>query len=160
MTKTRSALAHGLPRLRAHAAVLVGSPTTADSCLWIVLEAVEANPSLLDVDVPGSERSTHLSLLRILHRTTRRVLDLLRAWPSGEDPLARLSADERQALVLIDIERLSMAEAAFVMERDSLAVRRSLERAHRRLRYGDALDCTEGWADDDAPIQWQRGAQA
>ena len=121
-------VAANLSRLRAHAALLVGTRTTADSCVWVVLEAVQANPGLL-----RSEHGCRLGLLRLLHRVSVGLLAPLPGARTVDDPLAGLTTEERQAVLLLDVERLSPQAAAFVVGRGPGSLVIALASAHRRL---------------------------
>ncbi len=128
MTTHDDTVAGNLGRLRAHAALLVGSRTTADSCVWVVLEAVLAEPGLL-----RTEHGCRLGLLRVLHRTSVGILDLLPPSNAADDPLAGLTTEERQAMMLLDVERLSPQAAAFVAGRGPGSLVIALAAARRQL---------------------------
>ena len=133
MTTHDDTVAANLGRLRAHAALLVGSRTTADSCVWVVLEAVMAEPHVLRAD-----RGRWPGLLRVLHRASAGARDLVPVSTAPDDPLAGLATEERQAVLLLEVEGLSPQIAAFVADRGPGSLVIALMAARRRLQAGAA----------------------
>jgi len=100
------ALAPHLPYLRRHARALAGSQQRGDSNVRGALEAVLAEPALLQPAAPA-----RLTLFRLFHRF----------WNDADAETGQMSAG-RAALLLTTVEEFSVAEAAIILAQDEAAV--------------------------------------
>lgn len=118
MQSTDSEIARQLPSLRRYTRLLMGSQETGDHCVRVALEALLAEPSLLDVEAI----SVRQGLYRMLHDVWGRVPTGLPAKgadtapaPGLEAHVQELPAAERQVLLLTTVEGFSLAEAAAIL---------------------------------------------
>jgi RNA polymerase sigma-70 factor (ECF subfamily) len=140
------------PQARRFAAFVAGAGVEPDDLVQEALARVLARGSLSDLAEPAAYlRTTMLNLVRNEHRRrTRESAALTRLHPHGPEPtldLDSLSSTEevvralqslplpaRAAVYLVDLEGLSIGEAAAVVGLSVTATRARLSRARRALR--------------------------
>jgi DNA-directed RNA polymerase specialized sigma24 family protein len=143
MTLANEVAAH-LPYLRRFARAVTGSQTSGDAYVATTLEALLADPAILD---GGTEPRV------ALYRTFLRMLNSI-AWnrkPEGDDGhpagleaagrnLASLTPPARQAFLLMAAEEFSPEDAAVAMDVDACELQRLVDEAGREIARQLATD--------------------
>jgi DNA-directed RNA polymerase specialized sigma24 family protein/CheY-like chemotaxis protein len=137
---TSQAVAQYLPYLRRYARALTGSQQAGDSYVAATLEAVVADPGLLDTGA-----STHIALYRLFTTIWNSVA--VNGKPSAavtgqpvERHLAQIAPMPRQAFLLVALEGLSEDDAAKVLDIDVPKLRALVEVSGRELAAEIATD--------------------
>lgn len=139
MSASRSVAAY-LPFLRRYARALSGSQPAGDAYVGATLEAVAAEPTVLD-----GTTSLRVGLYRVFSKIWNSVSVNGIADPSGkplpgEMRLSKMSPRPRQAFLLVALEGFSEAAAAEVLEVDVPALRQLIEEAGHELASEIATD--------------------
>jgi CheY-like chemotaxis protein len=129
-----------LPFLRRYARALTGSQTSGDAYVTATLEAMIADPSVLDDDA-----NSRVALFRLFTRIWNSLAINAAALPEatlqpGEQRLGNLMPLPRQAFLLVALEGFDEAEAARILDVDVLALRRLIEESGRELAIQIATD--------------------
>ncbi len=140
-----TSLLSSVPRLRAHASVLLGSKPAGTACVWLVMELIDLEPDVLATDLP-----LDLRLVQLTHQAAEPLLVMLRTAPEPDDPLAGLATEERQVFVLKEVEGLDIEASAQVMGVEPAAAARALVRATRFLNEPTMEPMPAGCAIDEA----------
>jgi DNA-directed RNA polymerase specialized sigma24 family protein/CheY-like chemotaxis protein len=124
-----------LPYLRRYARAITGSQARGDQYIRVALEAIVQEPERID---PAT--NVKLQLFRLFHEVWR-IVDkgLKRAGgeASGhaiEAQLEALPPLERQALLLVSLERFSVEQAAEILHQSTDEVRRLVDQAREDLK--------------------------
>ncbi len=129
-----------LPFLRRYARALSGSQTSGDAYVTATLEAVIADPSILD-DGAGPR----VALFRLFTKIWNSLAVNAAAVPEeparpGEQKLGNLMPLPRQAFLLVALEGFDEADAARILDVDILTLRRLIEESGRELAAQIATD--------------------
>jgi len=129
-----------LPFLRRYARALSGSQTSGDAYVTTTLEAVIADPSILD-DGAGPR----VALFRLFTKIWNSLSVNAAALPEeplrpGEQKLGNLMPMPRQAFLLVALEGFDESDAARVLDVDVLTLRRLIEESGRDLAAQIATD--------------------
>ncbi len=127
-------LVRGVPRLRRYARVLSGSQAEGDryveTCLETVLERGHA---------PRPDGDSAVPLFRLFHEIHGTIEADAGSWSPARNPdrfernLLALPALERQVLVLVAVEQLSIRQAARVLSLPDADIRRLFDKARTEL---------------------------
>src|SRR6202158_6167237 len=120
-----------LPYLRRYARALSGSQTSGDAYVTDTLEAVIADPSVLD-DAAGPR----VALFRLFTKIWNSLSISAAALPEeplrpGEQKLGSLMPLPRQAFLLVALEGFDESDAARVLDVDVATLRRLIEESGR-----------------------------
>jgi CheY-like chemotaxis protein/DNA-directed RNA polymerase specialized sigma24 family protein len=135
MQSADSEIARNLPSLRRYTRLLLGSQETGDQCVRIALEALLAEPALLEAE--GS--SVRQGLYRLFHDVWGRVPTGLpkdadiASRPGLEAHVQGLPAAERRILLLTTVEGFSLDEAAAILRIERDEAETLLKSAHADL---------------------------
>jgi CheY-like chemotaxis protein len=129
-----------LPFLRRYARALTGSQTSGDAYVTTTLEAVIADPSVLD-----EATGPRVALFRLFSKIWNSVPINAAALPDealqpGEQKLGNLMPLPRQAFLLVALEGFDESDAASVLDVDVLTLRRLIEESGRELAAQIATD--------------------
>jgi CheY-like chemotaxis protein len=129
-----------LPFLRRYARALTGSQTSGDAYVTTTLEAMVADPSVLD-DKAGSR----VALFRLFTKIWNSLSVNANALPEaplrpGEQKLGNLMPLPRQAFLLVALEGFDESDAARILDVDVLSLRRLIEESGRDLAAQIATD--------------------
>jgi len=130
-----------LPFLRRYARALSGSQTSGDAYVTATLEAVIADPSVLDDDA-----GPRVALFRLFTKIWNSLSVNAAAPPEeealrpGEQKLGNLMPLPRQAFLLVALEGFDESDAARVLDVDVLTLRRLIEESGRDLAAQIATD--------------------
>jgi CheY-like chemotaxis protein len=129
-----------LPYLRRYARALTGSQTSGDAYVTATLEAMIADPSVLE-DASGPR----VALFRLFTKIWNSLSVNATALPEealrpGEQKLGNLMPLPRQAFLLVALEGFDEADAARVLDVDVLTLRRLIEESGRDLAAQIATD--------------------
>src|ERR1700730_10694704 len=129
-----------LPYLRRYARALSGSQTSGDAYVTATLEAVIADPPVLDDDV-----GPRVALFRLFTKIWNSLS--INATPLPEEPLrpgeqklGNLMPMPRQAFLLVALEGFDESDAARILDVDILTLRRLIEESGRELAAQIATD--------------------
>ena len=129
-----------LPYLRRYARALTGSQTSGDAYVTATLEAMVADPSVLD-DGAGAR----VALFRLFTKIWNSLSVNATALPEvalqpGEQKLGNLMPMPRQAFLLVALEGFDEADAAHILDVDVPTLRRLIEESGRDLASQIATD--------------------
>ena len=134
------AVAQHLPYLRRYARVLTGSQQSGDAYVAATLEALIADPSVLETRV-----ASRVGLYRLFTKVWNTVPlhgarnPLERDTPVTER-LANMTPRPRQAFLLVSLEGFSEEDAAKILETDVSTIRSLVEESGRELAQEIATD--------------------
>ncbi len=133
-------VAQYLPYLRRYARALTGSQASGDAYVAATLEALVADPKLLD-----SGTSTRVALYRVFSRIWNAVgvngrRGTVVPGPGAERRLASIAPKPRQAFLLTALEGMSEDDAAAVLDMDAAGLRQLVEESGRDIAAGIATD--------------------
>lgn len=128
--------------LRRFAAICASPSQEPDDLLQEAVARTLVRHHLADLKDPGAYLRTVIANLardaakhdRVVQRTPMKTSSWEDSYPSQLSDLGRLSADERAAVFLIDVERMSIRSAAQVLDCSVSHARTLRSRAHRKLR--------------------------
>lgn len=135
MGLANSEITRNLPSLRRYTRLLLGAQQAGDHCVRVALEALLADPSLLE----GEGGAVRQGLYRMFHDVWGRVPTGL---PKGADIAAEpgleahvqgLPAAERQVLLLTTVEGFSLDETAEILRIEQGEAEALLKAAHADL---------------------------
>ena len=137
---TSQLVAQHLPFLRRYARALSGSQSAGDAYVTAMLEALIADPAILDRD-----SDPRVALYRLLTRLWDSValnakVDQVPAQIQGEHRLGHITPVVRQAFLLVSLEGFSEEDAADVLDIDVPTLRNLVEDAGRELAAEIATD--------------------
>jgi DNA-directed RNA polymerase specialized sigma24 family protein len=124
-----------LPYLRRYARAITGSQTRGDQYIRVALEAIVQEPGRINADA-----NVRLQLFRLFHEVWTIVDSTIRRGEgtagghSIEVQLEALPPLERQALLLVSLERFSIEQAADILRTSGDEVRRLIDRAREDLK--------------------------
>jgi DNA-directed RNA polymerase specialized sigma24 family protein len=126
-------VAQYLPFLRRYARALTGSQSSGDSYVAATLEALIADPSVME-DTGGPR----VALFRLFSRIWNSISINAAAVPadptlSGEQKLASVTPRPRQAFLLVALEGFSEGDAARILDVDVVTLRRLIDESGREL---------------------------
>jgi len=133
-------IAQYLPLLRRYARALTGSQSSGDSYVAATLEALIADPSVID-----DEQGPRVALYRLFSKIWNSVA--VNGTTSPPDPLlpseqklAGVTPRPRQAFLLVALEGFSEGDAARILDVDVLALRKLIDESGRELAAEIATD--------------------
>jgi DNA-directed RNA polymerase specialized sigma24 family protein len=134
------AVAQHLPYLRRYARALTGSQTSGDAYVAAALEALVKDPDLLD-----SEDLPRVTLFRLFSTIWNSLAVNGTSDPVGSDLAAernlnQITANPRQAFLLVSVEGFSEEEAARILDVDAPTLLKLVEDAGRELAAQLATD--------------------
>jgi DNA-directed RNA polymerase specialized sigma24 family protein len=135
-----NAVAQFLPFLRRYARALTGSQHSGDAYVTATLEALIADPSVVD------GRGPRVALYRLFTKIWNSVPVNEAATPAmdaklpGEQKLANITPLPRQAFLLVALEGFSEGEAAAILDVDIATLRNLIEESGRELAEEIATD--------------------
>jgi DNA-directed RNA polymerase specialized sigma24 family protein/CheY-like chemotaxis protein len=124
-----------LPYLRRYARAITGSQTRGDQYIRVALEAIVQEPDRIDAD-----GNVKLQLFRLFHEVWTMVDSGIQRAAAGagghaiEAQLEALPPRERQALLLVSLERFSIEQAAGILDVSGDEVRRLIDQAREDLK--------------------------
>ncbi|MBV9112337.1 MAG: response regulator [Hyphomicrobiales bacterium] len=127
-------VAQHLPYLRRFARALTGSQAAGDDQVVRLLEALLADSSLLESDLP-----TKVALYKVFMRTRRDAMRRLQAREEdgklslAEARLSHLTPLSREAFLLTTVEEFSVDDAARILESSEAKVRELVDHAGREI---------------------------
>lgn len=133
----RATLGPYLPYLRRYGRALTGSQRTGDAFVRAALEALVQSPDQFDPSRPA-----RIELFRLFHAfwgpVAQQVGETAPVWTSvaqavGEELLATLPAQRREALLLTAVEGFSIADAAIILARSEDEVRADIAAANTAI---------------------------
>jgi CheY-like chemotaxis protein/DNA-directed RNA polymerase specialized sigma24 family protein len=129
-----------LPFLRRYARALSGSQTSGDAYVTTTLEAVIADPSVLDEGA-----GPRVALFRLFTKIWNSLSINAAPLPEeplrpGEQKLGNLMPMPRQAFLLVALEGFDESDAARILDVDVLTLRRLIEESGRDLAAQIATD--------------------
>ena len=132
MPNSQAVLQH-LPFLRRYARALTGSQTSGDAYVAATLEALVKDPDLLD-----SEDLPRVTLFRLFSTIWNSLAVNGTSDPVGSDLAAernlnQITANPRQAFLLVSVEGFSEEEAARILDVDAPTLLKLVEEAGREL---------------------------
>jgi DNA-directed RNA polymerase specialized sigma24 family protein len=133
-------IAQDVPFLRRYARALTGSQTSGDAYVTATLEAMIADPSVLDDDT-----GPRVALFRLFTKIWNSLSVNATTLPEeplrpGEQKLGNLMPLPRQAFLLVALEGFDEADAARILDVDVLTLRRQIEESGRELAAQIATD--------------------
>ena len=139
MSKAHTVAQH-LPFLRRYARALTGSQTSGDAYVAATLEALVKDPDLLD-----SEDLPRVTLFRLFSTIWNSLAVNGTSDPVGSDLAAernlnQITANPRQAFLLVSVEGFSEQEAARILDVDAPTLLKLVEEAGRELAAQLATD--------------------
>jgi DNA-directed RNA polymerase specialized sigma24 family protein len=134
------AVAQHLPYLRRYARALTGSQTSGDAYVAATLEALVKDPDLLD-----SEDLPRVTLFRLFSTIWNSLAinassDPVRSDLAAERNLNQMTANSRQAFLLVSVEGFSEEQAARILDVDASTLLKLVEEAGRELAAQLATD--------------------
>jgi CheY-like chemotaxis protein/DNA-directed RNA polymerase specialized sigma24 family protein len=134
-------VAQYLPFLRRYARALTGSQASGDAYVAATLEALIAEPAVID----GSKEGPKVALYRLFTKIWNSVPVNDSAGPRegglpGDQKLANLTALPRQAFLLVALEGFAESDAAAVLGIDATKLRGLVEESGRELAAEIATD--------------------
>jgi DNA-directed RNA polymerase specialized sigma24 family protein len=134
------AVAQHLPYLRRYARALTGSQTSGDAYVAATLEALVKDPDLLD-----SEDLPRVTLFRLFSTIWNSLAVNGTSDPVGSDLAAernlnQITANPRQAFLLVSVEGFSEEQAARILDVDAPTLLKLVEDAGRELAAQLATD--------------------
>ena len=133
-------IAQYLPFLRRYARALTGSQASGDSYVAATLEALIADPSIID-EAGGPRVALYRLFAKIWNSIS--VNDAPSAVDptlSGEQKLASVTPRPRQAFLLVALEGFSEGDAARILDVDVVTLRRLIDESGRELAAEIATD--------------------
>jgi CheY-like chemotaxis protein len=135
-----SAVAQYLPFLRRYARALTGSQSSGDAYVAATLEALIADPSVIE-----DQRGPRVALYRLFTKiwNSLSVNDgggALQGTLPGEQKLAHITPLPRQAFLLVALEGFSEQDAARILDVDVVRLRGLVEESGRELAAEIATD--------------------
>jgi CheY-like chemotaxis protein/DNA-directed RNA polymerase specialized sigma24 family protein len=124
-----------LPYLRRYARAISGSQERGDRYIRVALETIVQEPSRIDPD--GNVKQ---QLFQLFHDVWTMVDSAMRrgdgapATRTIEAQLGALPPQERQALLLVSLERFSVAQAADILRKSPDDIRRLIDQAREDLK--------------------------
>src|SRR6266702_6315713 len=140
VSNSSAAVAQYLPFLRRYARALTGSQASGDAYVAATLEALIADPSVIN-----EEGGPRVALYRLFTKIWNSVsvngarTPLEPALP-GEQKLANITPLPRQAFLLVALEGFPEADAARILDIDVVTLRGLIEESGRELAAGIATD--------------------
>jgi DNA-directed RNA polymerase specialized sigma24 family protein len=134
------AVAQHLPYLRRYARVLTGSQQSGDAYVAATLEALIADPSVLETRV-----ASRVGLYRLFTKVWNTVplhgaRNTLERDAPVTERLANMTPRPRQAFLLVSLEGFSEEDAAEILETDVSTIRSLVEESGRELAQEIATD--------------------
>jgi DNA-directed RNA polymerase specialized sigma24 family protein len=134
------AVAQHLPYLRRYARALTVSQTSGDAYVAVALEALVKDPDLLD-----SEDLPRVTLFRLFSTIWNSLAinassDPVRSDLAAERNLNQMTANSRQAFLLVSVEGFSEEQAARILDVDAPTLLKLVEEAGRELAAQLATD--------------------
>ena len=134
------AVAQYLPYLRRYARALTGSQTSGDAYVAAALEALVADPAVIE-DVVGPR----VALYRLFTKIWNSIPvnggpGVAEATLPGEQKLANITPLPRQAFLLVALEGFSEGDAALILDTDVVTLRGLIEESGRELAAEIATD--------------------
>ncbi len=135
-----SAVSQHLPFLRRYARALTGNQTSGDAYVAATLEALIADPDIID-----EPRGPRVGLYRLFSKIWSSVAVngapvVPEAALPGEQKLANITPLPRQAFLLVALEGFSELDAAHVLDIDAMKLRGLVEESGRELAAEIATD--------------------
>src|SRR5258707_6831346 len=124
-----------LPYLRRYARAITGSQARGDQYIRVVLEAIVQEPDRIDPDA-----NVKLQLFRLFHEVwgivdkSIRKVDGESGGRAIEAQLDALPPRERQALLLVSLERFSIEQAAEILRASTGEIHDLVEQARKDLK--------------------------
>src|SRR4029078_13252327 len=133
-------VAEYLPLLRRYSRALTGSQQSGDAYVAAMLEALLQQPSLLD-----ESRGPRAGLFRLFTKIWTSVSlneqsDVVPLHLPPEQRLAHITAESRQAFLLLSFKGFSEQEVGFILNVDVKRVRQLADQAGRELAAEIATD--------------------
>jgi CheY-like chemotaxis protein len=132
-------VAQYLPFLRRYARALTGSQASGDSYVAATLEALIADPSVID-----DPRGPKVALYRLFAKIWNSIPVNAQGGPEdtlpGDHKLANITPLPRQAFLLVALEGFSEPDAALILDIDILKLRSLIEESGRELAAEIATD--------------------
>jgi DNA-directed RNA polymerase specialized sigma24 family protein len=134
------AVAQHLPYLRRYARALTGSQASGDAYVAATLEALVEDPELLEASDPP--RVTLFRLFSTIWNSlpVNSAAEPLANVMAAERHLGQITAQPRQAFLLISVEGFSEDHAARILEVDAATLRKLVEESGRELAAQIATD--------------------
>jgi len=134
------AVAQHVPYLRRYARALTGNQSSGDSYVVATLEALVADPSVID-----AEGGPRVALYRLFTKIWSSIPINDKTGPGeanmpGEQKLANIPAKPRQAFLLVALEGFSEGDAARILDVDVATLRALIEESGRELAAEIATD--------------------
>jgi DNA-directed RNA polymerase specialized sigma24 family protein len=135
MAETSREIMKQLPYLRRYARAISGSQERGDQYIRVALETIVQEPGRIEPD-----GNVKLQLFQLFHEVWAMVDSAIRSRggaPAGrtiEAQLGALPPLERQALLLVSLERFSVAQAAEILRKSAGDVRRLIDEAREDLK--------------------------
>jgi CheY-like chemotaxis protein len=134
-------VAQYLPLLRRYARALTGSQASGDAYVAATLEALVADPSVIDSDGAGAR----VALYRLFTKIWNSISLNGAAGPApsrlpGEQKLASITPLPRQAFLLVALEGFQEADAAHILDVNVATLRGLIEESGRELAAEIATD--------------------
>jgi len=133
-------VAQYVPLLRRYARALTGSQNAGDAYVAASLEAMIADPSVMD-----EERGPRVALYRLFTKIWNSISINGATAASetrlpGEQKLANITPQPRQAFLLVALEGFSESDAARILDTDVVTLRSLIEESGRELAADIATD--------------------
>src|SRR5262249_53498556 len=133
-------VAQYVPLLRRYARALTGNQSAGDAYVAASLEAMIADPSVLE-----DERGPRVALYRLFTKIWNSIAINGAATPPevrlpGEQKLANITPLPRQAFLLVALEGFSESDAARILATDVVTLRGLIEESGRELAADIATD--------------------
>jgi len=133
-------VAQYVPLLRRYARALTGSQNAGDAYVAASLEAMIADPSVMD-----DERGPRVALYRLFTKIWNSIsingaTAAAEARLPGEQKLANITPRPRQAFLLVALEGFSESDAARILDTDVVTLRGLIEESGRELAADIATD--------------------
>jgi CheY-like chemotaxis protein len=133
-------VAQFVPLLRRYGRALTGSQSAGDAYVAASLEAMVADPSVMD-----DERGPRVAIYRLFTKIWNSISINGAAASAenrlpGEQKLARITPLPRQAFLLVALEGFSESDAARILDVDVVTLRRLIEESGRELAADIATD--------------------
>jgi len=133
-------VAQFVPLLRRYGRALTGSQSAGDAYVAASLEAMVADPSVMD-----DERGPRVAIYRLFTKIWNSIA-INGAGPAaetklpGEQKLAKITPLPRQAFLLVALEGFTESDAARILDIDVVTLRRLIEESGRELAADIATD--------------------
>ena len=137
---TSKAVAQYLPFLRRYARALTGSQASGDSYVAATLEALIAEPTVMD-ETHGPRVALYRLFTKIWNSiSVNGAPGTVEGNLPGEQKLAHMTPLPRQAFLLVALEGFSEPDAAHILDADVMTLRGFVEEAGRELAAEIATD--------------------